>query len=286
MKPAEITRLLPRPLLIAVNAVLLVIVLVPLLYMLFASVNSDVSVADGAFFPTEFHPDNYLKVWTTVDLAGGLGNSVLVCALVAIVSAFLAVATAYVLVRYPFRGRLGVLRGLLALQSIPGTVMLLPVFVLFSSIAAFSGVQIIGTRAGLFITYLTFALPFATWVLVTYIRGLPKELEEAARIDGASSWRILTRVILPLSWPGIVVAAIFSFLLGWNDVLFATIMTAPDSRTAAVVLQLFGSQIEGGALPTYGQLMAASLICAAPVVTLYLVFQRWLVGGLTTGGVK
>jgi trehalose/maltose transport system permease protein len=286
MKTSEITRLLPRPLLIAVNAILLVVVAVPLLYMLFASVNSDVDVAGGAFFPTSFHPDNYLKVWSTVDLAGGLINSVLVCGLVAVVSAFLAVATAYVLVRYAFAGRIAILRGLLALQSIPGTVMLLPVFVLFSTIAAITGVQIVGTRWGLFITYLTFALPFATWVMVTYIRGLPKELEEAARIDGASSWRILTRVILPLSWPGIVVAAIFSFLLGWNDVLFATIITGPDARTAAVVLQLFGSQIEGGALPTYGQLMAASLICAVPVVTLYLVFQRWLVCGLNTGSVK
>jgi trehalose/maltose transport system permease protein len=282
----DVTRLLPKPLLVIVIAVLLVIVLAPVLYILFASINSDVSVAQGAFFPTELHFDNYVKIWSTVDLGNGLFNSVVVCGAVAIVCALLAVSSAYVLVCYSFRGRLTVLRALLGLQSIPGTLMLLPVFVLFSTAATTFGIQIIGTRGALFITYLTFALPFSTWVMVTYLRGLPRELEEAARIDGASSWRILTRIVIPLSWPGIVVSAIFAFLLGWNDVLFASVMTNPESRTAAIALQVFGATQEGGAIPLYGEMMAASLICAVPVVVLYLVFQRYLVGGLTAGGVK
>ncbi|MGG7464411.1 carbohydrate ABC transporter permease [Plantibacter sp. YIM 135347] len=285
-RDSDVTRLLPRPLLVTVVTVLLVVVLAPVLYILFASVNSDVSVANGAFFPTELHLDNYLKIWTTVDLSNGLLNSVLVCGAVAVVSAAIAVTTAYVLVRYAFKGRLTVLRGLLALQSIPGTLMLLPVFVLFASVATALGIQIIGTRWALGITYLTFALPFSTWVMVTYLRGLPRELEEAARIDGASSFRILTQIVVPLSWPGIVVSGIFAFLLGWNDVLFASVMTNAESRTAAVALQVFGATQEGGAIPLYGQMMAASLICAVPVVVLYLVFQRYLVGGLTAGGVK
>ena len=282
----DVTRLLPKPVLVVVTTILLLVVLVPVGYILFASVNSDISVARGAFFPVEFNLDNYVKVWTTVDLRQGLINSLIVCGSVAIVCALLAVASAYVLVRFSFRGRLTVLRTLVGLQSIPGTLMLLPVFVLFASIASALGIQIIGTRQALFITYLTFALPFSTWVMVTYLRGLPRELEEAARIDGASSWRILTRIIVPLSWPGIVVSAIFAFLLGWNDVLFASVMTNPGTRTAAVALQVFGATQEGGAIPLYGQMMAASLICAVPVVVLYLVFQRYLVGGLTAGGVK
>ena len=285
-RDSDIERLLPRPLLIAVLVILLAAVLVPLLYIVLASVNSDTGVAGGGYFPSEFHPENYVKVWTTVDLGSGLANSVLVCGATALVCALLAISTAWVLVRFPFRGRLTVLRTLLGLQSIPGTLMLLPVFVLFSSISTAVSIPIIGTRWALFITYLTFALPFSTWVMVTYVRGLPKELEEAARIDGASSWRILTGVVVPLSWPGIVVSAIFAFLLGWNDVLFASVITSPDTRTAAVVLQVFGATQEGGAFPIYGQMMTASLICAAPVVILYLVFQRFLVGGLTAGGVK
>jgi ABC-type glycerol-3-phosphate transport system permease component len=282
----EVTRLLPRPLLVVILVVVTVFVLLPVVYILLASVNSDIGVANGDFLPSQFTLDNYAKIWTTVALGRGLANSVLVAGSVAIVCAFVAVATAYVLVRFEFRGRLAFLRGLLALQSIPGTLLLLPVFVLFSSLATATGVQIIGTRWGLFVTYLTFALPFSCWVMVTYLRGLPRELEEAARIDGASSWRILTRIVVPLSWPGIVVSGIFAFLLGWNDVLFASIMTTPDSRTAAVALQVFGAAQEGGALPVYGQMMAAALVCAVPVVVLYLVFQRYLVGGLTAGGVK
>lgn len=282
----EITRLLPKPLLVVIVAVLLIVVLVPVVYILLSSVNSDIGVANGEFWPSSFTLAHYSEIWTTVALGRGLVNSVIVAGSVAVVCAFVAVATAYVLVRFEFRGRLTFLRALLALQSIPGTLLLLPVFVMFSSIATATGVQIVGTRWGLFITYLTFALPFSTWVMVTYLRGLPRELEEAARIDGASSWRILTGIVLPLSWPGVVVSGIFAFLLGWNDVLFASIMTTPDSRTAAVALQVFGAAQEGGALPVYGQMMAAALVCAVPVVVLYLIFQRYLVGGLTAGGVK
>lgn len=285
-RQSEVTRLLPGWLVAVVALVLCSLVLVPLAYIFLASLNSDIGVARGEFWPSSFTWENYSKIWSSVGLAGGLTNSVLVAGSTAIVSALLSVATAYVLVRFQFRGRLSILRGLLGLQSVPGTLMLLPVFVLFSSASTYLGIRIIGTQWGLFITYLTFALPFSTWVMVTYLRGLPRELEEAAKIDGASNLGILIRIILPLSWPGIVVSGIFAFLLGWNDVLFASVMTRPESQTAAVALQLFATSTEGGAIPYYGQMMASALVCAAPVVVLYLIFQRYLVGGLTAGGVK
>jgi multiple sugar transport system permease protein len=282
----DVRRLLPRGLQAAVIAALLVFTLTPVLYMLFASVNDDLAVARGDFWPSDFNPGNYRRIFSTVALGAGLGNSVLVAGTVAIVCALVSVATAYVLVRFAFFGRGLILRALLALQSIPGTLMLLPVFVLFANLATVLGIDVIGTRWALFVTYLTFALPFSTWVMVTYLRGLPQELDEAARLDGASSWRILRSIVIPLSWPGLVVAAIFAFLLGWNDVLFASVITNSETRTAAVALQVFGATQEGGAIPLYGQLMASALVCALPVVVLYLAFQRFLVGGLTAGGVK
>ncbi|MGO4472281.1 MULTISPECIES: carbohydrate ABC transporter permease [Arthrobacter] len=277
---------MPGPMLAIILTLLCALVLIPVAYIFLASVNSDIGVARGEFFPSSFSFENYSTIWTSVGLATGLANSVLVAGSTAVVSALMSIATAYVLVRYQFRGRLTILRGLLGLQSVPGTLMVLPVFVLFSSSATYLGIQVIGTQWGLFITYLTFAMPFSTWVMVTYLRGLPRELEEAARIDGASNLGVLVRIILPLSWPGVVVSGIFAFLLGWNDVLFASVMTRPESQTAAVALQVFGASQEGGAIPFYGQMMAASLVCAAPVVILYLIFQRYLVGGLTAGGVK
>ena len=282
----EAHRLLPRPLLVTVTVILCAMVVIPTSYIVLASLNTDIGVAEGEFWPSTFSVDSYTKIWTTANLATGLFNSILVCAFVAVFSALLGTITAYVLVRYTFTGRLSILRGLVGLQSIPGTLMLLPVFVLFSSAGNYLGVAVVGSRWGLFIAYLTFALPFSTWVMVTYLRGLPRELEEAGRMDGAGTVTILFRIIVPLSLPAIVVSAIFAFLLGWNDVLFASVLTRPETQTAAVALSIFATTQEGGALPVYSQVMAAALVTAAPVVLLYLVFQRYLVGGLTAGGVK
>ena len=282
----EAHRLLPRPLLVVVTVILCAMVLIPTAYIVLASLNTDLGVAEGQFWPSSFSLASYSKIWTTANLATGLLNSIVVAAFTAVASALLGTITAYVLVRYTFLGRVTILRGLVGLQSVPGTLMLLPVFVLYSSAGNYLGLAVVGTRWGLFIAYLTFALPFSTWVMVTYLRGLPRELEEAGRMDGASTVRILIRIIIPLSLPAIVVSGIFAFLLGWNDVLFASVLTRPETQTAAVALSVFGSTQEGGALPVYSQIMAAALVCAAPVVLLYLLFQRYLVGGLTAGGVK
>jgi multiple sugar transport system permease protein len=261
------------------------LVLAPCAYILAASLMPDIEVASGTVVPSSVTLENWVAIWTTVPLAQGLATSVLVCGVVAVVSALLAVATAYVLVRFTFVGRVTFLRALVGLQSVPGTLLLLPLFVVYASAPTYLGVTVVGTTWGLMITYLTFALPFATWVMVTYIRGMPAELEEAGLLDGLSRIGVLRRIVLPLSAPGLIVAAIFSFLLGWNDVMFASVLTQPRTRTAAVVLQAFGASQEGGALPLYGQVMSSALVCAVPVVVLYLIFQRYLVGGLT-GGLK
>jgi len=130
----EVLRLLPAPLLIIVLVFLGALVLIPVLYIFLASVNSDIGVANGEFWPSTVTFENYSKIWTSVGLANGLANSILVAGATAVVSAALSVSTAFVLVRYTFRGRLTILRGLLALQSVPGTLMVLPVFVLYASI--------------------------------------------------------------------------------------------------------------------------------------------------------
>jgi ABC-type glycerol-3-phosphate transport system permease component len=285
-KRVQITRLLPRPLLILINVVLCAIVLAPVSYLVLASVNSDLAVAGGAIWPKELHLENYVTVWTAVPLGKGLMNSLLICGSVAVVCSLVSLSTAWVLVRFSFLGRLSILRGLVGLQSVPGTLMLLPVFVVFSTLSSVLQMPTVGTRWSVFVAYLTFVLPFCTWIMVTYVRGLPRELEEAARMDGAGNVRVLLKIVLPLSWPGLVVSAIFAFLQGWNDVMFASVFTNRETQTAAVVLQTFSATQESGALPLYGQMMTASIICAAPVVVLYLVFQRYLVGGLTAGGVK
>lgn len=285
-RPRDPQALLPRRLQAAVITGLVLFAAVPVLFMVLMSVTPDTEVAGGTLWPTTFELHNYLDIWETVSLADGLVNSLVVSLAAAVVATVLAVGAAYCLTRFTFIGRRPFLAGMVLLQSLPGALLILPLFVVFSSLGSALGVMIVGTRLAMVITYLTFALPLATWVMVTYLRKLPQSLEEAGLVDGLTRFGALRRIILPLSWPGMVVALVFSFLLGWNDVLFASVLTRPETRTVAIELQVFGQSVEGGSVPLYGQLMGASVVCAIPVVALYLVFQRYLVGGLTSGGVK
>lgn len=284
-KPIE-RRMLPAWLQVTGVTVILLFTLLPILSMLLVSVMPDVEAASGRLIPSDFAFENYVTLWRTVDLAGPLTNSFVVSAAASLISTMLAVGIAYCLVRFSFIGRTTILRSMLGLQTVPGTLLLLPLFVVFFSIDSYIGITLIGTRTSLVITYMTFALPFATWVMVTYLRSIPMSLEEAGLIDGLSRLGVLRRIVMPLALPGMVVATIFSFLLAWNDVLFASVLTAPSTRTAAIQISAFALAQEGGAIPLYGQLMAASVVTAVPVVVLYLVFQRYLAAGLTSGGVK
>ena len=278
-------RLLPRWLQIVV-VVFLMLFLLPVLYMLLISVMPDLDAAAGKILPTTWQFQNYVDIWSTVDLANGLMNSLIASLTAALIATIFGLGAAYCLTRFNFRGRGPFLTSLVGLQTIPGVMIILPLFVVFSSLGSALGITIVGSRPALILTYLTFAIPFATWLLVTNMRQIPVSFEEAAMIDGLTRFGALRKIIFPLMVPGMVVTLVFSLLVGWNDVLFASVLTTPDTQTVAIQLQAFASTTESGALPLYGQLMAASLISALPVVVLYMIFQRQLVGGLTAGGDK
>lgn len=278
--------LLSPPLRIAVTIILAVIVLIPLAYTLLLSVTPDAEVGGDNLIPSHWAFDNYIQMWTTVSLTSGLLNSLLISGTASVIAVILAVGAGYVITRFKFRGRLPYLYSLIGLQTVPGVMLLLPLFVLYASIQAVLHIQLVGSYQAVILTYLTFALPFATWLMVSYLGSIPLDLEEAALVDGATRLQALWRVIVPLALPGIVVGLVFSFLTGWNDVLFASVLTSPDTRTIAVQLQAFSSSQEGGALPLYGQLMGAAAVSALPVIVLYIFFQRYLIGGLTAGSVK
>ncbi|GHO78853.1 ABC transporter permease [Ktedonobacter sp. SOSP1-85] len=266
--------------------VLAIFVLVPVGYMLLLSVTPDIEVNGAHFLPSHWAFENYAQMWSTINLAQGLFNSVLISLVASTIAVILAVGAAYVITRFHFRGRVAYLYSLIGLQAIPSIMLLLPLFVLFVSLQSFLQVKLVGSYTGVIITYLTFSLPFATWLLVTYLANIPLDVEEAAMIDGATRLQTLWRIIVPLALPGLVVALVFSFLTGWNDVLFASVLTSPETQTVGVQLQAFSAAQEGGALPLYGQLMSAALMSGLPVVILYLIFQKYLIGGLTAGSVK
>jgi multiple sugar transport system permease protein len=278
--------LLPPPVRIGATVGFVLVIMLPITFMLLLSVTPDPEIGTGSLIPSHWAFDNYAKMWSTVNLGRGLANSLVICGTASTVAVVFAVGAAYVLSRFDFRGRFPYLYSFIALQSVPHVMLLLPLFVLFSSIQTAIPFRLIGAYQDPVITYLTFALPLATWLMVSYLSSIPVELEEAALVDGATRFQALRKVVVPLALPGMVVALVFSFLVGWNDVLFAGVLTSPDTRTLAVELQTFSAAQQGGALPLYGQMMGASVVSALLVVILYMVFQRYLIGGLTAGGVK
>ncbi len=237
-------RILPRWLQVLTIAVLLLFLL-PVVYMVIISLSPDIEAAAGTLWPSTFVFRNYIDVWSTVDLAAGLLNSLIAAFSAGLIATIFGLGAAFCLTRFRFRGRGPYLNSLVGLQSVPGVMIILPLFVMFSSIGSAVGIQIVGTRPALIVTYLTFAIPFATWLLVTYLRQIPISFEEAAMLDGLSRFGALRKIIFPLALPGMIISLVFSLLVGWNDVLFASVLTVPATQTAAIKLQVFAATTEG-----------------------------------------
>jgi len=188
-----------------------------------------------------------------------------------------------VVARFRFRFRNAFRVSLLATHTVPGVLLLLPLFVIYVIVQHALSVRIVGSYFGVVLTYMTFALPFSIWMLSVYVASLPGEIEEQALVDGATRFEVLRHVTFPLAVPGMVVTFVFSFLLAWNDVLFASVLTSPATRTVSVGLQ---SYLAENQLPLWNQLMAASIVSAVPAVVLFMVVQRWIVAGLASGSLK
>jgi multiple sugar transport system permease protein len=272
-------RLLPPALSRAGTVVLLVFIAVPVLYLLALALSPNTTVALGGTDVAHFTGANFASMWSAAPVLHGIITSVIIAGSSAVLAVILGVLAAYPLARLSFRLRKPLLYSLLGSQSVPQLALLLPLYIMLA------GIQGIVSDPALIAVYMTFGLPLATVVCYTYLRGMPADLEEAALVDGATRFGALRLVVAPLMAPAMVVSLVFAFLVGWNDVLFASAM---QNQTIAVVLEQFGlAQSEGfGAQPLYGDLMAAALVSALPVVVLYLSFQRYLVHGLAAGALS
>jgi len=259
----------------------MVFVLTPVIYMMLVALHPAASVAGGSLIPSSWHWQTFVEMWQTVDLARYLRNSLIIATLTGVCASLLGLGAGYVVGRFRFRYRHMFRVSLLATHFVPGVLVLLPLFVMYIVIQQALHVTIVGTYFGVVLTYMTFALPYAIWILSIYIAGLPVELEDAAMTDGASRLEVLRRIVLPLSLPGLVVTFIFSFLLAWNEVLFASVLTSPETRTLGVGLQYYLA--ENYAFPQWNQLLGASITSALPAVLLFLPVQRYIVTGLIGG---
>ena len=224
----------------------------------------------------------YADIWSTIPLARYFLNSLIISLGATAISVFVAILAAYAISRYRFSGRGVFSLAVLATQMFPGILFLLPLFVIYVNLERALGIQLYGSYAGLIITYLTFALPFSIWMLVGYFDSIPRELEQAAMVDGTTALGALFRVLVPVSMPGIVAVAIFAFITAWGEVLFASVLTDDATRTLAVGLRNYATQSN----VYWNQLMAAAIVVSIPVVAGFLALQRYLVQGIAAGGVK
>ena len=227
------------------------------------------------------HPEwtNYLAVFREQPFARNILNSVLVAGSVVALSLLLAIAASWALGRVEFRGRSALLWTVLGVSMFPQVAVLSGMFELVRALGLYNHLL------SLTLSYLVLTLPFTTWVLTTFMRELPRELEDAALVDGASPWIVITRVFLPLLWPALASTGLLAFIAAWNEFLFALTFTLTDERRTVPVAIALISGASRFELP-WGRVMAASVIVTVPLVVLVLLFQRRIVSGLTAGAIK
>ncbi|MHA7985642.1 carbohydrate ABC transporter permease [Rathayibacter sp. CAU 1779] len=230
------------------------------------------------FFPHSPTLSNFIAAFTESNFLLNLRNSVIVVLGTLIVAIAIGALASAALSRFRFRGRRTILVVILAVQMLPGTALLIPQFLVFNNLG------LTNNYFGLILAYVAATLPFSIWVMRGFFVAIPVEVEEAARIDGASEFRILWSVLFPLVTPGIIATSIFAFIAAWNDYLVAyTFMSDQSMYTLPVWLVSFTTPTTG---TDFGGQMAASVLFSLPVVVFFLIIQRNLVSGMSAGAVK
>ncbi|KZK99375.1 carbohydrate ABC transporter permease [Pseudovibrio sp. Ad26] len=251
----------------------------PFYYAIVTSFRSGQELFNPSVFPTSFTTGNYFSIFKEQPFGLNILNSVIVATSVVILSLIIAVTASYALARIHFRGRGLLLMTILSVSMFPQVAILSGMYELIRSIGLYNSLP------GLIIPNTVLTLPFTVWVLTTFMKELPKELEEAAVVDGASPLTIVRRIFLPLMWPAMVTTGLLAFIGAWNEFLFALTFTLSNEvRTVPVAIALMSGATEYE-LP-WGNIMAASVLVTVPIVVLVLVFQRKIVAGLTAGAVK
>jgi len=256
-----------------------VFVFFPIAWIISVSIrpNNLVFEYPASFIPKIFTLSAYLKVLTSSRVMRYFLNSYIVGMAVTLISAFLGIMAGYGLSRYNFYGKKSMSMFIVATQTIPKVVLLIPFFIMMVKL------QLYNTMHGLIITYASFALPYSILMMEGYIDSIPKELDEAAIIDGASHFKTLWRIIVPIALPGIIATMIYTFILSWNEFVFVLTLIQNDAlRTVPVGIAL----LKGETTYEWNMMMAMSVIGSLPVLILYLLGQRYFISGLSEGSVK
>lgn len=275
------------------GAVLLVVavVMVPYLWMVSSSFKTSLEIQSAdvtrpdlepRWIPREFTLENYINVNKTVRMVDYFINSLIISGGSMVFSILVSVFAAYALSRFQFPGKSAYTLSLLATQMFPGIAFLLPYYILFTLIYRYTGIPMRNTYWGMIFTYTSFALPFSILMLRNFLDSVPTELDEQAQIDGCSRSGTLFRIILPLSKPGIAAVGIYSFIMAWNEVLFASVLTGRETKTVAIGLLEYITAQQA----RWAGMMAACILVSIPVLLLFSLMQKQIVEGLVSGATK
>lgn len=260
-------------------AVVLLYAVFPFYYAVITSLKPSSELFTVSYWLDSLDFSNYVAIFSQGSFVRAIFNSILVSISVVAIALLLGITASYALGRVRFRGRTTVMLVILGVSMFPQVAVLSGLF------EVIRGLGLYNNPAGLILSYTIFTLPFTVWVLTTFMKQLPQELEEAAIMDGATPWVTITKVFLPLMWPAMATTGLLAFIAAWNEFLFALTFTlSDDQRTVPVAIALIsgGSQHE---LP-WGPIMAASVTVTVPLVVLVMIFQKRIVSGLTAGAVK
>jgi ABC-type glycerol-3-phosphate transport system permease component len=277
-----------RTLKIALAVLLAIFYFLPIYWMAKSSLEleRDIRVTDLNLGFASLTIDNYVTAVANPQVVTWFRNSTILAVCTMVIAVVTSTLAAYSVARIPTRFTAFVGRFFLMAYISPSVMVIIPLFVLLTAL------NFQNTYQGLILTYTSFAIPFGTWLLISYFRGLPTELEDAALIDGCSRFGALWRVIFPLSTPAIVTVALFSFVLAWNDLLFAIVFTRTDNmQTLSSGLVAATSSVVGSDNPIpgtlgFGALFAVCMLIALPVILVFIILQNWLVAGLSAGAIK
>ena len=266
----------------ALTWLVLAVMLAPVFWLVASSLQNDGQLAQGNY--DLLHPtfQAFKDMWKTIDFERYLINSAIICTVAALLATAFASTAGYALARFRFRGARPFGLGVIGTQLIPGSMFLLPVFIGFLWLKRHLGITLFDTRTGMILVYTAFFTPVSIYFMRSFFLAIPRDLEEAAQVDGCTRFSAFVRIILPAAAPGLVATFVYAFLFAWDELLFVAALTEHNAETLPLGIRLF----IGNYSQYYGQLMAAGVISTIPVVIAFFAAQRWLVRGITAGAVK
>ena len=260
----------------------LVIMLAPVLWLLVGSMQPSSALSNGTY--DLLHPTlhAFSAMWSNVDFGHYLMNSLIICGVAAALATAFAASAGYALARYRSKPLSAYSFTVIGTQLIPGAMFLLPVYLGFVWLKKNTPIQLFDTRIGMILVYTAFFTPVAIYFMRSFFLALPRDLEEAALVDGCTRFGAFVRIVIPNAAPGLLATFVYAFLFAWDELLFVSALTQTNAETIPIGIRNF----IGNYNSAYDQLMAAGVVSTVPVLIAFFIAQRWLVRGITAGAVK